>query len=371
MVDKSNEVELRIILNNGSNIYLKGADNEDSLRGVNISFVVMDEISFMKRNVWQEIIRPMLLASQGKCLFIGTPQGKNHFWELWLKGNRKEDDFASWQYKTSDNPYIKLEEIEEARKTTSDRVFRQEYEASFEDYVGLVYPEFDQNIHIIQPVKIEAHWERIGAIDPAITGTTAALFGAVDEKGDIYLYSEYYEQNKRVSEVAQVLKQINNSTQWRIDPSSVTGSKINNENRVYSLFDEYIDNGIVPLIANNDVEGGINRVAEYFKRNKIKVFSTLKNFIYEIERYHWAEERETNTGFMKPVPYKSLDHLMDDLKYIVASRPVEAEKPSRYINVDYDNRTFENLERERKEVEKVLQEQADRQESQQEIYESV
>jgi len=79
-----------IELINGSEICLKGADNEDSLRGVSLDYCIMDEVSDMKRNVWQEIIRPMLTDRIGKALFIGTPKGKNHFWELFIKGQRHE-----------------------------------------------------------------------------------------------------------------------------------------------------------------------------------------------------------------------------------------------------------------------------------------
>ena len=92
---KKNEVKLTLELSNESEICLKGADNEDSLRGVGLNFCVMDEYAQMKPNVWHEIVRPMLLDTEGGCLFIGTPQGKNSLWELWMKGQRLEDGFKS------------------------------------------------------------------------------------------------------------------------------------------------------------------------------------------------------------------------------------------------------------------------------------
>jgi hypothetical protein len=349
MIIKSNETELVVLLNNKSTIALKGADNQDSLRGVSIAYAVLDEYASMKSDVWLEIVRPMLLDTNGRALFIGTPKGKNHFWELWLKGMRAEEGYKSWQFKSADNPYIASAEIEEAQQQTTERIFRQEYEAQFEDYVGLIYPEYSAKVHLIDPMLLPEHWERIAAIDPAISGTTAALFGAVDESGALYLYAEYYAVNKRVNEVVKDLKSINNNTKFLIDPAALV-----NQNAGFSLYHEYTDNGIVPILANNDVDGGINRVAEYFKHSKIKIFRHLTNFQNEIERYHWSEERETLSGMMKPKPYKKDDHLMDCMKYIIASRPTEAEQIKK-LPVTYQekvwNRVNEMLKEQAEEVE--------------------
>src|SRR3990167_207762 len=187
LILKKNEVKLEIILINGSEISLKGADNEDSLRGVGLDFVVMDEYAGMKANVWQEIIRPMLSDRQGGALFIGTPKGKNHFWELFIKGQRKEENYSSYKMPTVCNPYIPRSEVKEAQSQMNDRYFRQEYEASFEDFTGLVWPEFEEKIHAIDPMEIPSNFERIAAIDPAITGTTAVLFCAIDEDGNLFI----------------------------------------------------------------------------------------------------------------------------------------------------------------------------------------
>lgn len=317
LIIKKDETRLEMNLIGNREVALKGAENEDSLRGAGLDIAVLDEFALMKGNVWEEIIRPMLTDTQGRALFIGTPKGKNHFYDLFLRGQRKEDNYSSYIFKTSDNPFISKDEIEEARKQLNERHFRQEYEASFEDYAGLIYPEFNYKIHIIEPIYLPSVYKRIGAIDPAISGTTASLKSAIDEDGNLFIYSEYYEQNVRVSEVSQSIKE--DDVRWYIDPAS-KASLIQREGKLYSLFDEYADNGIRPEPAENDVEMGINRVAEYLKQNKIKIFATCKNLIYEIERYHWSEERETVAGVMKPKPYKKEDHAVDCLRYLVASR---------------------------------------------------
>jgi hypothetical protein len=95
---------------------------------------------------------------------------------------------------------------------------------------------------------------------------------------------------------------------------------------------------------------GINRVGEYFKSGKIKIFSTCKSLIYELERYHWSEEKETATGMMRPKPYKKDDHLADCLRYLVSSRFSKSDmKVSKTSNPESPWSKVEEL-RKRKEV---------------------
>lgn len=316
LIVKKNEVELEVQLLNGSSICLKGADNEDSLRGAGLDFVVLDEYASMKPNVWQEIIRPMLSDRQAPALFIGTPKGKNHFWEIWVKGQKTDAAFSSYQAKTEMNPYIPRAEIKDAQETMNERYFKQEYEASFEDFTGLIWPEFNQKSHVIQPFEFPSYFEKIGALDFATTGTTAALFGAIDEDKNLFIYEEYYAQDKRASEVSDSLRGKVNF--FYADPAGHR-KELNKNGLLYSFFEEYQDYGITLMDAQNDVNAGINRVAENFKRNKIKIFSTCKNLLQELERYHWSEEKETANGILAPKPYKNFDHACDCLRYMVMS----------------------------------------------------
>lgn len=350
LIKKKNEVKLEIILINDSEISLKGADNEDSLRGVALDLVILDEYASMKPNVWQEIIRPMLTDRQGIAFFIGTPKGKNHFWEIWIKGQRKENGFSSYRARTEDNPYIPRSEVKEAQSQLNERYFRQEYEASFEDYTGLIWPEFEQAIHVVKPFEIPSYYQRIAALDFAITGTTACLFCAVDENGSLIITGEYYEQNKRVSEVSEAIK--GRSEVWYGDPAGKHRA-FNRNGVMFSFFDEYSDHGIPLIPAQNDVTAGINRVAEYFKASKIKIFNTCKNLIEELERYHWSEERETQSGVLEPKPYKSFDHACDCLRYLVMSRQ-ESSKPEPKKIVNYTESYFERMEQTQYEHEEAM-----------------
>lgn len=111
-------------------IELRGADNEDSLRGVGLKGVGLDEAAMIRANVWPEIIRPMLADSKGKAIFISTPKGRNWFFDLFSQNG---NDWARWQFPTTINKYIDRDEIEQMRLDMSERIFKQEVMAEFLD----------------------------------------------------------------------------------------------------------------------------------------------------------------------------------------------------------------------------------------------
>jgi hypothetical protein len=143
---KRNETDLLIELSNGSIISLKGADNADSLRGVSLSSLVIDEAAYVKQEAWEMVLRPALSDQGGPAWFITTPAGLNWFHDLWENADG-EDDWSTFSYTTIEGGNVPAEEVEAARRTLDDRTFRQEYLASFETLSGRVYPDFsDDNI---------------------------------------------------------------------------------------------------------------------------------------------------------------------------------------------------------------------------------
>ena len=123
-----------ITLINDRNIMLKGSDRPDTMRGVGLYYVVIDEYADMKSNVWEQILRPALADVKGGAMFIGTPKGRNHFWSLFKQGRGKEKDaeWKSWHFVSKTNPFLDSDEIDAAKRTLSTASFRQEFEASFE-----------------------------------------------------------------------------------------------------------------------------------------------------------------------------------------------------------------------------------------------
>jgi phage terminase large subunit len=124
---------LQIKLINGATISLKGGDRPETMRGVSLKYLVLDEYADIKPEVWEQILRPALADQKGSALFIGTPMGRNHFYELYKYGELSGDDtYRSWHYTSYDNPLLDPEEINVAKKSMSSYAFRQEFMASFE-----------------------------------------------------------------------------------------------------------------------------------------------------------------------------------------------------------------------------------------------
>ena len=142
-VIKSNHINnMQITLVNGAIIALKGADRPETMRGVSLKFLVMDEYADMRPQVWEQILRPALADQRGQAMFIGTPAGRNHFYDLFMYGKIGEDPtYKSWHFTSYDNPLLATEEIDIAKKSMSSFAFRQEFMASFEAAGSEVFKE--------------------------------------------------------------------------------------------------------------------------------------------------------------------------------------------------------------------------------------
>ena len=133
---------LQIKLVNGATIALKGADRPETMRGVSLSFLCMDEYADMKPEVWEQILRPALADQKGDAMFIGTPMGRNHFYDLFQYASISEDvQWKGWHFTSYDNPLLDEEEINAAKKSMSAFSFRQEFMASFEAAGGELFKE--------------------------------------------------------------------------------------------------------------------------------------------------------------------------------------------------------------------------------------
>ncbi len=136
-----NNAEIKLI--NGATIFVRGADNPDSLRGMALWDVVLDEFKDMKDSVWELILRPALSDYEGRALFIGTPEpGDSLFRKYYDLGQSGIDpEWKSWHFTTYDNPLIKRSEIEAAKRSMSTFAFNQEYLASFDTLCQNVFKE--------------------------------------------------------------------------------------------------------------------------------------------------------------------------------------------------------------------------------------
>lgn len=218
-IKKVNESELTIDLKNGSIISLKGADNADSLRGVGLDYLVMDEFADISPEAWYEVLRPTLADKQGGALFIGTPKGiGNWAHDLYVMPQENPNDWASFQYTTIDGGNVKPEEIEAAKRDLDERTFRQEFLATFETYAGRIYYAFDRKNNVITVEDVDTSVIYVG-MDFNIDPMSAVV--AVRKGDTLYVIDEIRMFSSNTQElVAEIKSRYPNSKVWAFpDPA--------------------------------------------------------------------------------------------------------------------------------------------------------
>jgi len=169
IISRVSESDMVIEFVNHSLISFRTAENYDNLRAEGINRLVIDEAARIPKAAWEEVLRPAISDTGGDVMFISTPKGRNWFYHLWLMGKNPEfPDYQSWRFDSSDNPKIRPEDIELARKTLPENVFRQEFMAEFIEEAGEVVPNVD--VCIVLPELIatkEPGRQYYGGIDLA------------------------------------------------------------------------------------------------------------------------------------------------------------------------------------------------------------
>ena len=151
IIERSHINNLEITLSGGNTIYLKGADRPDSLRGVSLKHLVLDEYAFMKPDVFESILRPALADRKGSLIAIGTPEGRNHFYDM-FQGASTWDNWSQFHFTSFDNPLVDKAEIEHARSTLPAWAFQQEFMASFDARTGGIF-DVDNFLFHDEPAK--------------------------------------------------------------------------------------------------------------------------------------------------------------------------------------------------------------------------
>jgi phage FluMu gp28-like protein len=145
LADEINKTNLTIKFINGSVIHFKSAERADTLRGMTLDYLIVDEAAFVKDNVWNLVLKPTILVKGKKVLFISTPKGKNYLYTLALRGQDDEQKQYLWIKGTSyDTPFISKEELDEARSTLPEDIYRQEILGEFIDSGGEVFKHLDK-----------------------------------------------------------------------------------------------------------------------------------------------------------------------------------------------------------------------------------
>ena len=202
-IEASNEAELKLRLKNQSVIHLKGADNPDSLRGVGLDFIVLDEFQDIDKRTWTEVLRPTLSDKGGKAMFLGTPRGVGSFSHEMYTMAQNTDGWGAHTYTTLDGGNVPESEIEEAKRDMDFKTFEQEYLATFNTYSGVVYYNFDRN-YTVKPCKDLDTREIHCGIDFNINPMSCCI--SVIENNIIYIIDEIAMNGSNTDEVADELK---------------------------------------------------------------------------------------------------------------------------------------------------------------------
>ncbi len=309
-----NNSDLTITLRNGSTISLRGADNENSLRGVGLDFLIMDEYADIKENTWYEILRPTLSDRNGSALFCGTPRGYGNWsYELFTKAQSDPDNWASFQFTTLEGGRVSPQEIEQAKQDLDERTFAQEYLGSFVNYAGQIYYNFDRKENVIdkyEPKTAEIHIGVDFNIDPMSAVITEI------QGNNIYIYDEIILYSSNTDELVQEIKSRYSSKHIFCYPDPASKQRKTSAGGTTDLailknagFNMRVRNAH-PLIRDR-----INAVNTKLKnangKRTLFIANNCKNVLKSIERQIYKE------GTSVPDKDNNYDHMNDALGYLV------------------------------------------------------
>src|SRR5258708_1034244 len=199
---KPSETDLRIELERGGASAGRGADAYDSLRGEGLDFMVLDEFASMAPAAWHSVLRPMLTDRQGGALFIGTPRGYNHFYDLYSEA-ASQPDWAAFQFTTEEGGNVDPEELSSAARLMDERLYRQEFRASFEQMsAGRAYWAFERTKDV-QRVGFDERFELCWSLDFNIDPASSIL--AQIRQDHIYVLEEISLRNSPTPKACEEL----------------------------------------------------------------------------------------------------------------------------------------------------------------------
>ena len=354
LIQDKNEAELIVKLINGSTIELKGSENENSLRGAGIKGVILDEYAFMNPDSWEFILRPALADSKGWAIFISTPNGFNHFydiaqfalgyeqtetggWKLEHDGGRE-----NWFYSHAtsyDNTYLDPSEIDAIKQGTEESVFAQEYMAEFRKMAGLVYKDFERSVHVVSPKTVPYEGTHAVGIDFGYTNPLAAIFVRIDFDGTWWVYDEVYRPGLVTEEAVDVIQDKMGQNYFNyVIGDSAAAQEIANFNMAGLQ--------VKPCSKTKDsIQAGIRIIAEKLKvkgngKPSMYISANCTHLISEFETYHYEEGTRDRNGNENPV--KDNDHALDALRYlaltIVSPNKIKFYKPPAMVRAKQKTR---------------------------------
>ena len=295
------EIKVHTVTGGESLIVLRGWEAVETLRGQSFDFLVIDEVASM-RNFWvgwNEVLSPTLTDRKGEALFISTPKGFNHFYDLY-NFHEKDSDYQSFHYTTYDNPHIPVEEIEREKRSKPENSFAQEYLADFRKAEGLVYKEFDRVKHVYTDLPEGTLFrEEVAGIDWGFVHPAAVIRIGRDNADCLWVTSEFVESGRTDAEVAEYAAALSLNAYYP-DPESANANEELKRRGV----------NVRPVVKGKDSEKhGIDKIRERLKANKLKVHASCKHLISEFETHAFKEGKDE--------PEDTGEDALDGLRYPV------------------------------------------------------
>jgi hypothetical protein len=347
---RPNETDLRIEIKGGGTICLRGADNYDSLRGDGLDFLVMDEYASIAPEAWTEVLRPALADKLGRALFIGTPQGRNHFHDL-VDRAATLPDWKAFQYTTAQGGNVTPAELESAATELDEKVYRQEFLASFENLgVGRAYYAFDRE-HNVRNVGFSPRVELCWAIDFNVSPFCSVL--AQVWNGMVYVLEEMILPDSNTPAACEEF--LSRTQKWVGGcplPIRVYGDATGEQHRtsasrtdwqiVKEFFGRYKDRYQASFHlpnSNPSVKDRINcvnaKLRNHAGQNLLLINASCKHLIKDFEQVSWKSDPHGNSlaGLDKSDSMRT--HVSDAVGYLIAHefpmRPMRGEMPGRMI----------------------------------------
>ena len=311
-VAKDNAKDKVIELSNGSTIRMGSVNQVDSCVGRSYDLIIFDEAALADgRDAFNVALRPTLDKDNSKALFISTPRGKNNWVaEWWYSGFSDEySEWASIRATYKENPRMSESDIAEARKSTSEAEFRQEYEADFNIYEGQIWT-FDRERCLANLSELDtSKMDMFAGLDVGYRDPTAfCVIGYDWDEKTFYLLDEYLDAEQTTETHARKIQTM--IDKWDIDFIYIDSAA------QQTRFDFAQNYDISTINAKKSVLDGIAHVAGIVDNKKLLVEQTCTETIASLDQYQW----DPNPNLMKEKPkHNQASHMADAIRYALYS----------------------------------------------------
>jgi len=312
-VKKTNESDLTLTLVNGSTITLRSSENRDALRGTKYDFISLDEFADMHPDTWFSVLRPTLSDTNGHAMFIGTPKGRNHFYDLWLQGNATEE-WSSWQFTTIEGGQVEQKEIEAAKRDMDERRFNQEYNAQFVEYESVIFYAFSENNITKKDILPDARTPLHIAMD--FNGNPMSALIAQKWQDTLHIFDEIEIWGSNTFEMVQEIRNRYGAQRQMFVYPDATG-RANSTNSQVSNHVILQNNGfkVVTDKTNPSVADSINAVNSMFKTHSGDIRLTIDPKCARLRECLLKHVYKEGTRIVDK--NSGHDHMTDALRYIV------------------------------------------------------